>query len=638
MSMMRQIGLLLLGTLLLALAASVTVNVLSTRSSLQTQLELKNSDNATALAQVLSQHKGQAELMELTLAAQFDTGYYRRIRFVGIDGKVSERMAGARPSQAPSWFVALVPIDSRPGMAQVSDGWRALGSVEVQSQSTYAYDALWSASLWSLGTMLLIGVLAGLVAWASVQRIHRPLDAAVRQAVSLQRGEYLTVAEPRTPELRRLTQAMNAMVARLRSVFEAQTAQVETLRRQGSRDALTGLSNRTHFLARLGAALQREDGVAAGGLVLLRVSDLVAINRAFGRTRADQLIIELASALRTGSQRVGGAFPGRLNGSDFALWVPVAGSAGAVARDLVERMRTVLASFSSASAVAAGTVEIRRNDLLGELMSRADLALARAESAGPFAVESTGDNEGPWVALGAQRWRQGLQDALAQGRVQLGSYPLVDIRQALVYRECPLRIQLEPDGAFEVAAHWLPLAVRSGLTCAADEQALQLALAAVERDGQARCVNFSPASLLDSGFAARMRALLLARAHAAGKVWIEVSEDAAMDRFELVRELARQLRPTGVHFGLEHAGERLGRIERLFDAGLDYVKLDHAVTHGVGTDAGRKNFVKGLVTMLHSIAVQVHAEDVQDASDAQVLWECGVDGMTGPWISAQTNC
>ena len=75
MSLIRQIWLLLLATLLLALAASVTINVSSARDTLQTQLRLKNSDNATALAQVMSQQKGQRELMELAAAAQFDTGF-----------------------------------------------------------------------------------------------------------------------------------------------------------------------------------------------------------------------------------------------------------------------------------------------------------------------------------------------------------------------------------------------------------------------------------------------------------------------------------------------------------------------------------------------------------------------------------
>ena len=635
MSLIRQIWLLLLATLLLAFVASVSVNVTSARDTLQTQLRLKNSDNATALALVLSQQKGQLELMELALAAQFDTGFYRRIRFTGADGKpLLQREAAAAPLKAPAWFVALVPIDSEPGLAQVSDGWRALGSLEVVSQSSYAVDELWASSLGSAGALAVVGLLAGLLATLAVGRIRRPLDDTVAQAISLERGEYLTVAEPNVPELKRLTRAMNSMVGRLRIVFEGQASQVESLRRQASCDPLTGLSNRMHFMAQLRAALQREDGHAAGGLVLLRVLKLTEVNRTLGRESTDALIAAIAQTLQTYTRRVDGSFVGRLNGSDFALGLPAGGVARETAQTVIDLLRAALPALAAHVAVAAGAVEMRHGAELGELMGSADLALARAESNGAFSVESAGEGGSAWAGLGERRWRERVSEALAEGRVQLGSYPVVNPNQGLIHLECPLRLQLDPQGAFEVAAHWLPLAVRSRLTSAVDEQALTMALLAITSDGQPRCVNLSPASLGDSGFASRLRARLLAVPRAARGVWLEVSEEAAVDQFDLVRELGRQLRPTGARLGLEHAGERISRVERLFEAGLDYVKLDAAVTHGVALDASRASFVTGLVTMLHSLALEVYAEGVGDAGDAQALWACGVDGLTGPWVTS----
>ncbi|MEP7100199.1 MAG: LapD/MoxY N-terminal periplasmic domain-containing protein [Burkholderiales bacterium] len=634
MSLIRQIWLLLLATLLLAFIASVTVNVSSARDTLQTQLRLKNSDNATALAQVLSQQKGQRELMELAVAAQFDTGFYRRIRFTGVDGKlVFEREAAVKPLQAPAWFVALLPIELAPGQAQVSDGWRALGAIEVVSQSAYAHDELWQGSLRAAFALAIVGVLAGLLAWLGVGRIRRPLDETVEQAVSLQRGEYLTVVEPDVPELRRLTRAMNSMVERLRVVFEGQAAQVESLRRQANCDALSGLSNRGHFMAQLSAALQREDGQASGGLVLLRVLQLAEVNRRLGRESTDRLIVSIAHTLHAYVERAPGALVGRLNGSDFALALPEGGVALESAQAIVELLRAAFIGIDPAVAVAAGVVETRRGLPLAGLMGAADLALARAETIGAFTVESANVAGAAWAQLGERDWRERLLSALQGGRVQLGRFPVVDRGQKLIHLECPLRLRLDPEGPFEVAAHWLPLAIRSRLTCEVDERALALALAAITRDGQPRCVNLSPASLADSGFAARLRKQLQAVPRAARHVWLEVHESAAADHFDLVRELARQVRPCGARFGLEHAGERLSRIERLFEAGLDYVKLDASVGHGVALDERRAGFVKGLVTMLHSLSLQVIVEGVNDAADADALWALRVDGVTGPWVT-----
>jgi EAL domain-containing protein (putative c-di-GMP-specific phosphodiesterase class I) len=293
--------------------------------------------------------------------------------------------------------------------------------------------------------------------------------------------------------------------------------------------------------------------------------------------------------------------------------------------------------------IVAGAAESRRGMAPGELMGQADLALARAEAAGAGSVSgapqdgaAAGAARPGWTLLGEHRWSELLHAALREGRAQLAGYPVIDRERRLVHLECPLRLQLEPGGAYEVAGDWLPLAVRTRMTPDVDALAVALALRAIEGDARARCVNLSPASLADSGFAARLRTLLAAHARAARSLWLEIGESAAAERFELLRELARQVRPLGVRFGLEHAGERLGRIERLFEAGLDYVKLDASVVQGAGRDARRAEFARGLATLLHGLGLQVIAEGVADAEDAQSLWTCGVDAITGPWATAET--
>jgi EAL domain-containing protein (putative c-di-GMP-specific phosphodiesterase class I)/GGDEF domain-containing protein len=654
MSLMRQIGWLLLATLAGAWAASVAVNVHALRETLQTQVRLRNSDGATALALVMSQQRGDAGLMAMVATAQFDQGYYSSIRLFDATGrKVFERVAPGLAQSSPAWFAALLPITSEPGVAQVSDGWRALGSVEVASQPGFAHDALWSASLRAALALAAVGGLAGLLAAVGVARLRRPLDEVVRQATLLQRGEYLTLAEPAVPELRRLTRTMNTMVERLRTMFEAQAVQVEALRRQATCDALTGVSNRTQFMALLGASLQREDGPAAGGLVLLRLLDLAQVNRTLGPDGTNRLLATIGQVLQAYTARVEGAFVGRLNGSDFGLALPQGGLALEAAQAVVDLLHSALPGFAHGVAVAAGAIETRHGAPLAEVLGRADLALARAEGAGPFGVD-TGFDVAPaeadaapsdWADLGERGWTARVRAALGDDRIeldlggamQLASFPLVDASGRLIHLECPLRLRLSADGPFEVAARWLPLALRGRLTGTADERALALALQAITADGQPRGVNFSPASLDDGGFVARVRAQLLAAPRAARSLWIEVAESAAIDRFELLHELARQLRSTGARLGLEHAGERLTRIDRLFEAGLDYVKLDAALSDGLGADEAKARFVRGLVTMLHSLPVQVFAEGVADDAAAQALWRCGVDGITGPFVTAPTG-
>ena len=151
-----------------------------------------------------------------------------------------------------------------------------------------------------------------------------------------------------------------------------------------------------------------------------------------------------------------------------------------------------------------------------------------------------------------------------------------------------------------------------------------------------RCARSRPTGVRAGSTSRRLHEQLAAAPRAARSLWLEVAEVAAAEQFEQLQELGRRLRPLGARLGLEHAGERLSRIHRLFELGLDYVKIDAALGRGIG-GAGheaRASLVRGVTTMLHSLSLQVIAEGVADEADAQALWACGVDAMTGPWVSS----
>ncbi len=635
MSLIRQIWLLIVVTLALAFAGSFGVWIVSARSYLETQLRLKNADNAQSLALTLSQQKGDLPAMELAVSAMFDTGFYQRILLKDAGGRTvvtREARDVVVDDAPPAWFYELVPVESMVGVAQVSDGWRALGSVEVTSQSGFAHAQLWQGCVKTASWLSVLGVLASLVAMAGVRRIRAPLDATVAQAQALMERRFVTVPEPAVPELAALSKAMNAVVLRLKSVFDEQSTQVEHLRQQAHCDALTGLSHRRHFMVQLSAALQAESGSGSGVVYLIRLVDLAGINRVLGHRMTDALLQRLASTLREVVQGLPEVAIGRLNGGDFALCMTEADQRLPEPARFVDSLRSTFGELAVPVHVVMGAVHWERAMPLQHVLAAADSALARAEARGGYAVEQVQDAKAPRVSLGEEAWRERLAAALDAGRLQLVTFPVVDKQMMLVHHECPMRLQLEEGGVFEAAHLWLPMAMRTGLIGRIDEQAVSMALRAIAEDGQPRSVNLSPASLADSGFVPRLRALLALQQREASLLWLEVAEVAAIERFEQVRELCKQLRPLGARVGLEHAGERLTRIELLFEVGLDYVKLDASVVQGVAQDANRAAFVSATVGMLHGLGLQVLAEGVADSTDIPALRQAGVDGWTGPAV------
>jgi len=634
MSLIRQVWLLLSVTLVLAFAGAIGVSVHAARHYLQTQLNLKNNDTAQSLALTLGQQKGDPVALELAISSQFDTGFYERIRLVGPDGRtLVEKQADPHPLSAPGWFVALLGLAPADGVAQVSDGWRQIGRLEVRSQSAFADDELWQSTLHTVGVLALLLAAAGIFSTVGVNRIRVPLLRTVDQARAITERRFVTVDEPDMPELRNVTRAMNAMVGRVKTMFDEQAGQVELLRRQAHCDPLTGLANRAHFLGRMKVMLDAEDGAADGALVMVRLVELQSLNRTLGRSATDRLLQDAAAAMVESSRRFSASEVGRLNGSDFALALPDVDSLRESAVDVGARLRSLMRVHEGGAHVVVGAVRWSHGAPVSTLLAAADQALARAESRGPWTVEAD-DAAADSTPLGEDAWRHRIQAALAERSAQLVDFPLVSRTGELVHHESPLRLRLGAEGTLVSAAQWLPMARRAQLTADVDLLAIELALQAIAGDAKPRSVNVSPSSLADSAFSTRVHALVVAHPEAARQLSLELAEAGAVRQLHLVRELAEQLHGSGTKIGLEHAGERLGETRGLLEAGLDFVKLDASLLQGLAGDEARAQHVAGTVRMLHGIGLRVYAEGVTDVEDATALWAAGLDGLTGPVLQA----
>ena len=72
---------------------------------------------------------------------------------------------------------------------------------------------------------------------------------------------------------------------------------------------------------------------------------------------------------------------------------------------------------------------------------------------------------------------------------------------------------------------------------------------------------------------------------------------------------------------------------RLYELGLDYVRIDARFLAGIGHDAKVRRHAESLVALLRGIGLGIYAEGVAQAEDLQVLWSLGFDGATGPAVS-----
>lgn len=635
MSMYRQLWLAIIVSMLLALLGSLLAATLSARSYLSEQLSMKNTDNAAALALSLSRQKPDPVEIELAVAALFDSGHYELIRVADPFGKtIVERRAGADENGVPRWFASALPIVALPGHAQISDGWKQIGSIELSSHSRFAYRALWKSALEMCGALALAGLVGGLLGSLVIGRLHKPLQAVIGQAQAITERRFVTIEEPDVPELHQLAAAMNSSVRRLKSMFEEEAARLEALHHDANCDPLTGLANRNNFLARLRADLADEDG-QGGSIVLLRVAELVSLNQRLGRDATDEVLERIGGVLA----RIAVAHPesvaARLNGADFALLLPGVDSARAVAESLLETVVQETEAFiGSAPTARAGIGHYPRGLEAGSVLAQVDAALAAAENEGGNTIREArlaADDEAP---KSAGEWSHLIRRAIDHHWVRLISFPVTDFSGRLLHRECPLRLMFDEQGEWLPAGRFLPMAERLMLTPQIDLAAAMLGLDQLHSDPSlpGLAVNLSASSLQDEPFRQNLQKRIRQQPAAASRLWLEVAETGALHHFDALRDFVRMLKGTGCRIGVEHFGRQSSRIGLFHDLGLDYIKVDASFVRNLDADPGNQQFLKGLAGIAHGIGLMVIAEGVVSEAELAAVAHAGFDGATGPAI------
>lgn len=635
MSMYRQLWLAIIVSMLLALGGGLLASLLSARSYLESQLAIKNTDNATALALSLSQSNPDPVTVDLVTASLFDGGHYELVRIVDPKGVViSERVAPEGEWDAPAWFVRLLPIQSAPGQAQISNGWKQFGTVTLVSHSRFAYGALWKSAYEMALALSLAGLVGGYLGSLVLRRLRTPLNTVIEQAVAITQRRFVTVEEPQVPELRQLAVAMNATVGRLKSMFDDEATRLEQVRQEANFDALTGLANRTHFMARLRQGLDAEDSV--GGLLLMvRLVDLAGINRRLGRSATDDLLKLAAKVISGAAAPHAKAVTARLNGADFALVLPGASDAQPIAQALMQSLVREAAPFVESGATACiGVGRFLRGDDVGSLLARVDGALAAAETSQANSVQEAVLESGDDLPRTADQWAVMIRRALEHGWVRLISFPVMTSQGRLSHRECPLRLMFDEKGEWLPAGRFLPIAERLKLTAELDMTAVELGLQELARqpDLPGLAINLSASSLEDTVFQPKLLTLLKHHGAASQRLWLEVAEDGAFKHLEAFRALCPSVKALGCRVGLEHFGHRFSQIGQLHDLGLDYLKVDSSFVRGVDGNAGNAAFLKGLCAIAHNIGLQVLAEGVSTRQELDALGALGFDGATGPAV------
>ncbi len=634
MSLTKQLWLAIAVLISMAFISGFLISTVNARSYYAEQLRVKNIDNANAMALTLAGMEKEPVALELLLAAQFDTGHYRRIELVNSAGEsLILKEAAEGVTTVPGWFAELMRFEIPPGIAQIQDGWNLFGTLTVESQSEYALAALWQVSVRMLVWFSLIAIGCGVAGSILLRMISRPLALVVEQAEAIGERRFVTSHEPGTLEFRRLVRAMNRLAGRVRSMLEAEAQRLDDIRRKTQLDEVTGVANRTYFFSFLDSRLKQTEQSVQDALLVIRIQDLQGLNQRLGRLATDRWLQDVVACcqreLDERTQELSGYQLGRLNGSDLAVLMFDTISLDDISHALLSRLQRDCSLTNDELPLIVAGCYSHSGDERPRLLSGLDQMLADLEQF-PGHRLSLSEQPAPVLFSTANEWQQSIRLALQNQQVSISCFPVMLMQGTLMQQEAMLRVQLGSD--HYPAGAVIGWARRVGLLPELDVQVTRLALQKAKQQTEPIAVNLSAAALLTaSSYLQLVNLLQDAGPVVCSRLAFELDESIAIREPMALANFVAVVKRCGASVGLQAAGSRLGNIADLERLGLDYLKIEAALVQSCA-EPDVQTLLRGVCKLGHSLGCSMIAEGVQTDTDLALLQDIGFDAVTGPGV------
>jgi len=409
-------------------------------------------------------------------------------------------------------------------------------------------------------------------------------------------------------------------------------------------DGLTNLPNRRLLLDRLGHAIARsERGGCHGAVLFVDLDNFKQLNDTMGHDVGDRLL-EMVSFRLQQVMRDSDTVA-RLGGDEFVILLDDVGASAAqaaahaeiVANKVLQALGLVypldgheLRSTPSIGVVLFGEGHHTINDLLRQ----ADMAMYEAKAAGRNtfrffdpAMQAALDES---ASLEAD-----LRSALAQRELLLYYQPVVDASGCMTGAEALLRWQ-HPRRGLVAPGEFIAQAEKAGLIGEIGDWVLETAcqqLVAWSGDAATRhltvAVNVSARQFRQPAFAERVLQVIARSGANAHLLKLELTESMLLSDVEDVIGKMSLLKSRGVSFSLDDFGTGYSSLSYLKRLPIDQLKIDRSFVHDMLHTPHASTIVRSIVTLAHSMGLQVVAEGVESREQWDSLRQIGCGGLQG---------
>ena len=436
---------------------------------------------------------------------------------------------------------------------------------------------------------------------------------------------------------------------------------VERVRWELDHDKLTGLSNRRHFLAQLGASVEaRRQGGGYGAVLFVDIDRYTQVLENAGELAGQQLLVDMGQRLQARLRDHDGL--ARLEHDQFALRLENVQLEHlyTMADSLREMLRAVTyldhAGRALEVTVSVGVAIVSRDSPSAEyVLENARQACAQAKRRGQnqtqiFVVES--DSR---VARELEAgWAQRIREAMGEDRLLLLAPPILPIsglaetaRGWRIRGEQPEQVyeilirMINRDGQSVSPSVFMPLAERANLMPKIDlwvvARTVRIATRVPDDLPVSFAINLSNQTLQDDEALGHIENTFASHRVRPDRFIFEIAETGEIYQMHTARRFITHLKKLGCRFALDDFGEGNNSPSHLKWLPMDLVKVSgEFVAERTGSEVDRA-MALSLTQMAHSLKLKVIAERVDSHKALTWLRAAKVDYVQGHLFGEPTR-
>ncbi|WP_181952558.1 EAL domain-containing protein [Vulcaniibacterium gelatinicum] len=433
-------------------------------------------------------------------------------------------------------------------------------------------------------------------------------------------------------------------VAVLTDITDKKRAEQE-LRYLANYDTLTSLPNRALLSERLSRAIVRARRQGSRIAVLfLDLDRFKDINDSLGHAAGDRILRAAAARLQ---QTVGPQHTvARLGGDEFTVVlenIDTAEDAEKVAREIITAFEAPLDIDDQHDVAITPSIGISlypdHAQVPTDLLKHADTAMYQAKAAGRRTYMRY--DEAMDVAIRRRATiATALRKVLDRNELRLVFQPRLSLPQARITGVEALLRWSSPEHGEVPPSLFIPLAEESGLILDIGEWALREACQTLKRwrqhglDHLSISVNVSALQLLRGDLPSTVARVLDETGLPAEHLELELTESVIMANAAHTASTLRAFRDLGLQLAIDDFGTGYSSLAYLKRLPINTLKIDKEFIGDLTRDADDEAITSTVITMAHSLGLNVVAEGVEEEAQVQFLRQHRCDEVQGYWLSA----